>query len=427
MVTGIDIVRCADPGRAGARAARAADRRCREQDEIPLHGYAIQCRVTTEDPREQLRRPTTARFTPTARRPASASASTAASAYGGAVITPVLRLAAGEDDGLGPRRSPHACQRMDRALREFRIRGVKTNIPFLENVVNHPAFQAGRGDHARSSTTRPSCSSSRRAATARRKLLTLPRRRHRQRQSRGRRASRCRERCRRAPVPRVRSRRDAAAGHAAAARRAGPGEVRRLDARAEAAAAHRHDLARRAPVAAGDARAHVRHAGDRRTSSRTACPSLFSLEMWGGATFDSSMRFLYEDPWERLRQLRERIPNICFQMLLRASNAVGYTTYPDNVGARVRRRSRRARASTSSASSTRSTACRTCGSPWRPCGRPDARLRGGRSATPATSSIRRATSTRSKYYVEMAKELEKMGAHILGIKDMAGLCRPYAA
>ena len=60
-------------------------------------------------------------------------------------------------------------------------------------------------------------------------------------------------------------------------------------------------------------------------------PNLFSLEMWGGATFDTSMRFLHEDPWQRLRELRERIPNICFQMLLRGANAVGYTSYPDNV------------------------------------------------------------------------------------------------
>src|SRR5262249_41639237 len=61
------------------------------------------------------------------------------------------------------------------------------------------------------------------------------------------------------------------------------------------------------------------------------CPNLFSIEMWGGATFDTAMRFLKEDPWERLVQLREKIPNILFQMLLRGSNAVGYTSCPDNV------------------------------------------------------------------------------------------------
>ena len=76
--------------------------------------------------------------------------------------------------------------------------------------------------------------------------------------------------------------------------------------------------------------------------SRTM-PNLFSLEMWGGATFDTSMRFLQEDPWERLAELRQRIPNILFQMLLRASNAVGYTTYPDNVVQRIHQASAAAR------------------------------------------------------------------------------------
>ena len=82
-------------------------------------------------------------------------------------------------------------------------------------------------------------------------------------------------------------------------------------------------------------------------------PGLFSIEMWGGATFDTAMRFLKEDPWERLAQLREKIPNILFQMLIRGSNAVGYTSYPDNVVSRLRRRKQRRRVSTCSASSTR--------------------------------------------------------------------------
>jgi pyruvate carboxylase len=69
-------------------------------------------------------------------------------------------------------------------------------------------------------------------------------------------------------------------------------------------------------------------------------PNLFSVEMWGGATFDTAMRFLHEDPWQRLRELRQRIPNICFQMLLRGANAVGYTSYPDNVPQRHRKHAR---------------------------------------------------------------------------------------
>ena len=82
------------------------------------------------------------------------------------------------------------------------------------------------------------------------------------------------------------------------------------------------------------------------------CPNLFSIEMWGGATFDTSMRFLKEDPWDRLAQLRERIPNMLFQMLLRGSNTVGYTSYPDNVVKGLREGVGRGRASTCSASST---------------------------------------------------------------------------
>ena len=120
------------------------------------------------------------------------------------------------------------------------------------------------------------------------------------------------------------------------------------------------------------------------------------------------------------------IPNILFQMLLRACNAVGYTNYPDNVVRAFVQGSGRRRASTSSASSTRSTGCRTCGWRWTPCSRPAASARRP-SATRATSSIPQRPKYDLKYYVELAKELEKLGAHILAIKDMAGLCKPYAA
>ena len=133
-----------------------------------------------------------------------------------------------------------------------------------------------------------------------------------------------------------------------------------------------------------------RHAADRAVYARACCRDLFSLEMWGGATFDTAMRFLKEDPWERLADLRERVPNILFQMLLRGSNAVGYTNYPDNVVQALRARRRPAPASTSSASSTRSTGCRTCAWRSRPCARP-ARCARRPSATPATSSTRSAT------------------------------------
>jgi pyruvate carboxylase len=154
-------------------------------------------------------------------------------------------------------------------------------------------------------------------------------------------------------------------------------------------------------------------------------PNLFSLEMWGGATFDVTMRFLYESPWERLAELRERIPNILFQMLLRGSNAVGYTNYPDNV---VREFVR--------------VAAREGIDVFRIFDS----LNYVPAMLPAIEAVREAGAIaeaaicytgdifdphRQKYnldyYVRLAHELEKAGATMLGIKDMAGLCRPYAA
>jgi pyruvate carboxylase len=152
---------------------------------------------------------------------------------------------------------------------------------------------------------------------------------------------------------------------------------------------------------------------------------LYSLEMWGGATFDVSMRFLLEDPWKRLQRLRELVPNICFQMLLRASNAVGYTAYPDNA----------VRAFVAEAAAQGMDIFRVFDSlNWLP------NMKVAMEAVVASGKVCEAAvcytgdilnPSRDKYplayYVKMARELERMGAHILAIKDMAGLCRPYAA
>src|SRR6185437_5008716 len=153
--------------------------------------------------------------------------------------------------------------------------------------------------------------------------------------------------------------------------------------------------------------------------------NLFSLEMWGGATFDVTMRFLAEDPWRRLRKLRQAIPNICFQMLFRASNAVGYTAYPDNVVREFVLESARQGIDVFRIFDSLN---------WTP------NMQVAIEAVLETDRLCEAAicytgdildPARQKYslsyYVRMAKELEKMGAHILGIKDMAGLLRPYAA
>ena len=154
-------------------------------------------------------------------------------------------------------------------------------------------------------------------------------------------------------------------------------------------------------------------------------PEMFSIEMWGGATFDTTMRFLKESPWQRLADLRERIPNILFQMLLRASNAVGYTNYPDNVVREFVLESAQAGIDLFRIFDSLN---------WVP------NMRVAMEAVLETGALCEAAicytgdlldPSRPKYdlayYVNLAKELERMGAHILAIKDMAGLCKPYAA
>jgi pyruvate carboxylase len=154
-------------------------------------------------------------------------------------------------------------------------------------------------------------------------------------------------------------------------------------------------------------------------------PELFSLECWGGATFDVAMRFLKEDPWERLSQLRAAIPNIAFQMLLRASNAVGYTNYPDNV----------VRYFVQQAAREGIDIFRVFDSlNWVENMRVamDSVIESGAVCEAAicyTGDLfdEKRSKYNLKYYVDMAKALEKAGAHVLGIKDMAGVCRPRAA
>ena len=155
------------------------------------------------------------------------------------------------------------------------------------------------------------------------------------------------------------------------------------------------------------------------------CSGVFSIEMWGGATFDTAMRFLKEDPWERLAQLRERIPNILFQMLLRGSNAVGYTSYPDNV----------VKSFVKEAASAGIDLFRVFDSlNWVPNMELslEAVCEAGALCEAAicyTGDILdpKLTKYNLAYYVDLAKELVKRGANIIAIKDMAGLCKPLAA
>lgn len=418
MVTGIDIVR-SQILIAQGHEMHGASLRLPQQAEIPLHGYALQCRVTTEDASN--------RFVPdygriqTYRSPAGFGIRLdGASAYGGAVITPyydslLVKVTAWGQD------FEQACQRMDRALREFRIRGVKTNIPFLENVVHHDVFQAG-GATTRFLDDTPELfqfSQRRDRAT---KLLTYLGEIivNGNKEVAGKRKP---KNLKPAPLP----------PHDPAKPPAGTKQL--LDQMGpEKFAEWTRQQTRLLMTDTTFRDAHQSLFATRmRTYDMLAIanfvshqlPGLFSLEMWGGATFDVAMRFLQEEPFERLQALREAIPNICFQMLLRASNAVGYTAYPDNVVQEFIYESAIHGIDIFRVFDSLN---------WLPNMRVpmEAVRKSGRICEGAicyTGDIldpRRDKYTLG-YYVRMAKELERMGAHLLGIKDMAGVCKPYAA
>ncbi len=418
MVTGIDIVQ-SQIHIAQGHSLHGGVMKLPQQADVPLNGYALQCRVTTEDPGHN--------FTPdygriqTYRSPAGFGIRLdGASAYGGAVITPFYDSLLVKISAWG-REFPDACHRMDRALREFRIRGVKTNIPFLENVVNHSRFQAGEATTSFIDETPALLKFSAKRDRATRLLSYL------------------------AEVV-VNGNPEVAGKPVPASPRAPvipphdpapppPGTKQILEERgAEGFAAWTREQKR---LLLTDTTFRDAHQSLMATRVRThdllgianfvshRLSNLYSIEMWGGATFDVSMRFLLEDPWHRLQRLREAIPNVCFQMLLRASNAVGYTAYPDNV----------VREFIAESAAQGIDIFRVFDSlNWLPNMKVamEAVRKSGRVCEAAvcyTGDI--LDPKRDKYtlayYVKMAEELERMGAHILAIKDMAGLLKPYAA
>jgi len=418
MVTGIDLVRSQILIAQGHKLYEPPMALPR-QENILVNGAALQCRVTTEDPEKNFA-PDYGKIS-TYRSPAGFGIRLdGGTAYAGAMLAAYYDSLLVKVTAWGAN-LPEACQRMDRALREFRIRGVKTNIPFVENVVNHPKFRAGE-------VTTSFLDESP-------ELFRFP--------SRGDRATKLlsylgdvilngnpevkgkqipKEIA--APVVPAKPAGKPPAGTRQLLRKLGPKEFavwarrekRLLITDTTFRDAHQSLMATR-----------VRTFDLLATASAVAhrVPHLFSLEMWGGATFDTAMRFLHEDPWQRLRELREHIPNICFQMLLRGANAVGYASYPDNVIIEFIREAYaqgidifRIFDSLNSIENMRVSI--------------DAALETGAVCEAAicyTGDIldKGRPKYSLKYYVAMAKKLEKLGTHFLAIKDMAGLCKPYAA
>jgi len=433
MITGIDIVkaqiRVTEGGQIGMTEDTLDDNgdiRVRAagvppQPEIPLNGNALQCRITTEDPENGFL-PDYGRLTAYRSAAGFGVRLDAGTAYGGAVITPYYDSLLVKVTTWAPT-AAESIRRMDRALREFRIRGVSSNLQFLENVINHPAF--GRGDVTTRfiDLTPELLAFTKRRDTATKLLSYLGDVSvNGNKELSGRSLPSL-------PLPKP---------VLPAVDTTGPlpyGTRDRLrDLGADKFAKWMLDQKQ---VLLTDTTMRDAHQSLFATRMRTAdmlpiapfyaseLPQLFSMECWGGATFDVALRFLKEDPWQRLAQLRERVPNILFQMLLRGSNAVGYTNYSDNVVQFFVRQ----------AASAGVDVFRVFDS-----------LNWVRNMRVAIDAVRESGALCEgaicytgdlfdgarpkydlKYYVGIARELQSAGVHVLGIKDMAGICRPQAA
>ena len=412
MVTGVDLVRAqilisegcplSDP-RIGLS----------KQEDVHISGYAIQCRVTTEDPANNFA-PDTGKITAYRSSGGFGVRLDGGNAYTGAVISPyydslLVKVTAWDNTFVG------TCHKAVRAVSEEHVRGVKTNIPFITNILTHPAFQAGKC-HTKFIDETPELfeiNTGRDRATkvlkyiaqiqvdnpsAERKQYDLPR------------------------FPPVTGNRPE--GLKQLLDREGPEAVKKwvleqkklLITDTTMRDAHQSLLSTR--VRTRD----LRLAADGTSEILSDC---FSLEMWGGATFDVAYRFLHESPWERLDTLRKKIPNIPFQMLLRGANAVGYTNYPDNLIREFVKEAARSGIDVFRIFDSLN---------WVP-GMEVAMEEVLKENKLCEASIcytgdildpKRDKYT-LQYYVNLAKELERRGAHLLAIKDMSGLLKPYAA
>jgi pyruvate carboxylase len=418
-VTGIDIVKAQIHALDGA-VIGTPESGVPKQEDIVLHGHAIQCRVTTEDP-EQNFIPDYGRITAYRGATGFGVRLDGGTAYAGAVITryydPLL-----EKVTCWAPTAEEAIARMHRALREFRIRGVATNLAFLENIITHPDFVENRYT-TRFIDTTPALFDLKPRKDRATKLLTYvadvtvnghPEARDRPRPPEN--AAR--------PVVPVFEPLIVNEGSRQVLDRDGPkGLARWMKAQKRVLItdttmrdAHQSLLATR--MRSFDI-TRIAQAYSR------GLPHLFSLECWGGATFDVSMRFLNEDPWERLSRIREGAPNILTQMLLRGSNGVGYTNYPDNVVKFFVKQ-----AAAGGVDIFRVFDCLNWVENMRVSMdaviEADKVCEGVLCYTGDMLDPDRAKYD-LKYYVGLARELEAAGAHVLGIKDMAGLLKPAAA
>ena len=417
-VTGIDIVRAQILLAEGKTISEATGKQ--SQYDVKLNGHAIQCRITTEDPQNNFI-PDYGRITAYRGATGHGIRLDGGTAYSGAVITRYYDSLLEKVTAWAP--TPEmAIRRMDRALREFRIRGVATNLAFVENLLQHPSFLDNSYTTKFVDTPPALHDFAPRRDRATRILTYLA-----DVTVNGHPETKDRPRPPAALRPPMAPLVDPAAPKAGARQillDQGPkavadwmlAEKRLLVTDTVMRDGHQSLLATRmrsydmigiAPAYAAE------------------LPGLFSVECWGGATFDVAYRFLQECPWQRLRDLRAAMPNLLTQMLLRASNGVGYTNYPDNVVVKFVEQS--------------AASGMDLFRVFDPLNWVE-NMRVSMDAVLATGRILEAAicytgdildPDRAKYslryYVDLAKELEAAGSHILCIKDMGGLVKPASA
>ena len=415
-VTGIDIVQAQILISEGYGLAEATGKT--SQNDIKLNGHALQTRITTEDPQNNFI-PDYGRITAFREATGMGIRLDGGTAYSGGVITRYYDSLLVKVTAWAP--TPEkAISRMDRALREFRIRGVSTNIAFVENLLKHPTFLNYEYTTKFIDTSTDLFEFSKRRDRGTKVLNYI------------------------ADIT--------VNGHPETVDRLKPPSdlksIRSPAATVEPGYGTRNLLDEKGPKAVAnwmleqkrllltDTTMRDGHQSLLATRMRSLdminaapfysskLPKLFSVECWGGATFDVAYRFLQECPWQRLRDIRAAMPNIMIQMLLRASNGVGYTNYPDNVVESFVKEAAKG-----------IDVFRVFDSlNW------VENMRIAMNAVLETNKICEASICYTgdilnpdrakydlKYYVSMAKELEAAGAHILGLKDMAGLLKPAAA
>ena len=414
MVTGIDLVR------AQILIAEGYPLSCPDigltcQEDLHINGYAIQCRVTTEDPQNNFA-PDNGRITMYRSGGGFGVRLDGGNAATGTVISPyydslLVKVTAWDNT------FPGVCRRAARAIGEVHVRGVKTNIPFLSNILHHPTFLQGKC-HTKFIDDSPELfditDSRDRATRVLRYIANI--------QVNNPDAERAQYDTPRFPEARRQITPEMGLKHLLDTQ--GPEAVKRwvLDQRKLLIT---DTTMRDAHQSLLSTRMRTRDMVKGAEGTADILADAFSLEMWGGATFDTAYRFLHESPWERLDLLRAKIPNIPFQMLLRGSNLVGYASYPDNlVRSFIQEAARRG-----------IDVFRVFDSlNWVPSMEVamDEVLKQGKLCeatmcyTGDVSDPKRDKYT-LQYYVDLAKELEKRGAHTLCVKDMSGLLKPYAA